>query len=347
MVTLIGVTLSYLIYNHHSLVNKRNAATFYKVMGKYNNEVGTSSKIEALSASLLGADYADGRLGEGHQGKYDKDPLSRFDVFDCTTYIETIFAGALSTSESEFMRHLQALRYQDSKISFTTRNHFPSSDWLPNNQDKLMDITAQVAAHDLKIATTDIDKKSWYQSMTNSRIQSIQLNADKKEALLLQLQQEGDQFVTQTVNTPYIDLTSVFVRGAVSDDVKVERESQRNTIINNTRFNDEERETKLQALELSIQIEDSSINQSLLDRIPSGSLISMVRPDYDIKEWIGTNMNITHQSIAIRKNSILYLRHASETKETVVDEDFVRYFSQYLVSPTLKGFNVQKLKTVN
>ena len=81
---------------------------------------------------------------------------------------------------------------------------------------------------------------------------------------------------------------------------------------------------------------------SLLDRIPNGSIISMVRPNYEVKKWIGTNLNITHQSIALRKDGKLYLRHASQLKKEVIDESFTEYFAKYTANSTLKGFNVQQ-----
>jgi hypothetical protein len=70
----------------------------------------------------------------------------------------------------------------------------------------------------------------------------------------------------------------------------------------------------------------------------------MVRPDWPLKQWIGTNMNVSHQGIVIRKDGVLYLRHASLTYKKVIDESFVDYFSQYSPESSLKGFNVQILR---
>ena len=257
----------------------------------------TEQRIVQLSASLLGAPYVDGNLGEGEFGQYDRDPLYRFDVFDCTTYVEAVLAGALSTSSHDFADNINKIRYQDGLVSFVTRNHFASADWLPNNQGLLQDITTQVGQAETLIATTVIDKPAWYQAMKEDRLQSLPDSVNKQERLDA-LHHEGQAFQAQSVSTAYVPLTAVF--------------------------------------------QGDQINQALLDRIPNGSIISMVRPDYDVKKWIGTNLNITHQSIAVRKDGQLFLRHASQLKKEVTDEDFIEYFAKYRDHATLKGFNVQQ-----
>lgn len=284
----------------------QNQTRFLTLVDSLNaSSQDTLSKIEMLSASLLGVQYVDGGLGEGENGKYDKDPLSRFDEFDCTTYVETILAGAMSHSASEFLPNLTKIRYHNGQISFVTRNHFPSADWLLNNHWFLKDVTSEVAGKETLIAKTTIDKKAWYQSMTMDRIQSVSASDKEKATLLASLREEGKAFKPEPVSTPYVPLSAVFIEHASGNLV---------------------------------------INQTLLDRIPSGSIISMVRPDYNVKKWIGTNMNVTHQSIAIRKKGTLFLRHASQLKKEVTDEDFVEYFSRYIKSPSLKGFNVQAVR---
>jgi len=258
-------------------------------------------KIEYLSSTLLDAPYVDGSLGEGNQGKYDKDPLVRFDVFDCTTYVEAVLAGALSNSTADFMPNLIKLRYKEGNVSFVTRNHFPSLDWIPNNQKVLMDITDQVAGRFVTMANTVIDKPAWYEKMTKDRLQCKEDDSIACSALLEQLRAEGKAFRPETVATPYVPLTALY-------------------------------------------LDDKAVNLALLDRIPSGSIINMVRPNWEIKQWIGTNMNVSHQSIAIRKGDTLFLRHASQTDKKVIDVDFLKYFSQYNETSSLQGFNVQVLK---
>jgi len=287
-------------------LNEANKASFFATIDANNIASQTailpaSSKIELLSATLLNASYLDGSLGEGAQGKYDKDPLIRFDVFDCTTYVEAVLAGAMSVSENDFMPNLMKLRYKDGTVSFVTRNHFPSADWIPNNQDKLMDITALVAGDSLVMAKTVIDKPAWYQKMGKDRLACVDESSETCDALLVLLRDEGKAYAAEPVVTPYVPLKALY-------------------------------------------LDETDVNQVLLDRIPSGSIINMVRPDWEIETWIGTNMNVSHQAIAIRKGEQLFLRHASQTNEKVMDVDLLDYFSEYSEKSSLKGFNVQVLR---
>jgi len=287
-------------------IDTANKALFYQTLDSYQVKLHPSSyaeKMDALSHVLLGTVYVGGSVGEGKQGKYDKDPLMRFDVFDCTTYVETLLAGVMSTSSAEFEANLMALRYKNGEVSFVSRNHFPSLDWFHNNQDKLLDITPEVAGGAAQVAKTVIDKAAWYQYLSDEILGCDAASSNECETLLGQLKAEGSDFTPEPAYLPYVPLTALFVG--------VER----------------------------------AVDQTLLDRIPSGSVISMVRPDWSLKQWIGTNMNVSHQGIAIRKNGELFLRHASLTHKKVVDENFAEYFSHYSNgTSSLKGFNVHILR---
>jgi hypothetical protein len=282
--------LFYQAIDHHSVQRDVFNASFY------------AEKMLVLSQVFLGAEYVGGSVGEGPFSKYDKDPLVRFDVFDCTTYVETLLAGVMSTSSAEFETNLMALRYQDGDVSFVSRNHFPSLDWFHNNQDKLQDITPDVAGGTAQVAQTLIDKAAWYQHLSGDVLGCDATTSNDCQRLLGQLKEEGRDFTPEPAYLPYVPLTALFIGT------------------------------------------ERAVNQALLDRIPSGSVISMVRPDWPLKQWIGTNMNVSHQGIAIRKEGVLYLRHASLTYKKVIDESFVDYFSQYSPESSLKGFNVQILR---
>ena len=52
------------------------------------------TRLTVISEYFKGRPYVLGNLGEGSQGKYDQEPLYRTDVFDCTTYVETVIALA-------------------------------------------------------------------------------------------------------------------------------------------------------------------------------------------------------------------------------------------------------------
>lgn len=273
---------------------------FYQEVENTPQAVPSEERINSLSKIFLGAPYVGGGLGEGEQGKYDKDPLVRFNEFDCTTYVETILAGVMSSSENDFMSSLLSFRYKDSNVTFISRNHFPSLDWIPNNQDKLKDITQLVAQKSLMTAEAIIDKTSWYQKMEKKNLHCDKDLSAQCDDLLDQLHGEGDAFLPEVASLDYVPLTALY-------------------------------------------LPSDKVDQSILDRIPSGSVISMVRPNWELKQWIGTNMNVSHQGFAIRKEGQLLLRHASVLHKKVIDEDFMDYFSRYTSASSLKGFNVQVL----
>ncbi|MFT2099413.1 N-acetylmuramoyl-L-alanine amidase-like domain-containing protein [Marinomonas sp. 2405UD66-6] len=282
---------------------------FYQELENTPHAVSSEERINSFSQIFLGVPYVGGGLGEGEQGKYDKDPLVRFNEFDCTTYVETILAGVMSSSENDFMPSLLSFRYKDSNVTFTSRNHFPSLDWIPNNQDKLKDITQLVAQESLMTAEAIIDKTSWYRKMEKKKLYCDKDLSAQCDGLLDQLHDEGDAFLPEVASLDYVPLTALYLPSSDKSD-------------------------------------DASfiVDQSILDRIPSGSVISMVRPNWELKQWIGTNMNVSHQGFAIRKEGQLLLRHASVLHKKVIDEDFVDYFSRYTSTSSLKGFNVQVLR---
>lgn len=80
---------------------------------------------------------------------------------------------------------------------------------------------------------------------------------------------------------------------------------------------------------------------SLLDQIPHMAIIEIVRPNWQLKEKIGTNLNVSHLGFAVRKEGQLYFRNASSIHKKVVDELLVEYLERYLNSPTVKGINIQ------
>ncbi len=92
-----------------------------------------ADRIQSISARYLGVPYLLDPLGEGPHGAIDRDPLVRFNRFDCQTFVETVLAQARGHSDAEFAAELRALRYRDGKVDFAARNHFPDVDWIPNN----------------------------------------------------------------------------------------------------------------------------------------------------------------------------------------------------------------------
>ena len=253
----------------------------------FGSSAPLSGRIEAISSRFLGHPYVLGPLGEG-PGAYDKDPLYRFDVFDCTTFVETVMALSLAKDFKDFERLMNLIRYKDGVVSFVARNHFTDADWIPNNASAgfLRDITQTVAGKNgAKVATAVIDKAAWYRKMKFDDV--------------------GQNIKPETVSIPYVALDSIFP-------------------------------------------ESGGVDQDLLDRIPSGAVVNVVRPNWDLAKAIGTRMNVSHQIFMIRKNGRLLVRQATSAgQKKVVDMDVIEFLRPLLQSPTIKGINVLEVVEPN
>ncbi|MES2999010.1 MAG: N-acetylmuramoyl-L-alanine amidase-like domain-containing protein [Pseudomonadota bacterium] len=168
-------------------------------------------RVVHYSAGLLGSPYQLGALGEGPAGKYDKNPLYRFDYFDCETYLDTVMAMALAKNFIDFKERINHIRYRQGQIAFIQRNHFPSADWIPNNKRNgyIRELTYTIAGQKTKITTTLINRRNWYQHFTTNSIQIPYLSTPEKSILLAQLKKEGQKFPNEEVSIAYIPLAEL------------------------------------------------------------------------------------------------------------------------------------------
>ncbi|MDD5304659.1 MAG: DUF1460 domain-containing protein, partial [Elusimicrobia bacterium] len=166
-----------------------------------------------MSSRFLDRPYMVSPLGEGSSGVYDKDPLYRFDGFDCTTFVETVMALSLAKDSGDFERLINLIRYERGAVSFTARNHFTDADWIPNNirAGFLRDITSIVAGKEgNQIASAVIDKAGWYRKMGVSSLSVPGASQQDLAALLANLNSEGQNIPPKTVSIPYVSLDSIF-----------------------------------------------------------------------------------------------------------------------------------------
>jgi hypothetical protein len=272
-----------------------------RIQNRIGTEVGVpaADRVLGWGESLLEVPYVAGPFGEGPLGVYDRSPLSRFDAFDCMTFVETVTALSISDSQGEFQTALNRIRYKDGEISFIARNHFTDLDWIPNNvrAGVYRDVTESVAPGRTAVAQALIDKRAWYAKLPPSRIQIPGISDADKENLLVELRAEGLRFSPEEATVPYIPLTALFGPGG----------------------------------------------GEIFDRIPSGSVVNIVRPNWDLVALIGTHLNISHQGFAVRKNGVLYFLEASEVLKKVAMVPLADYLRGYLASPTIKGVNILEI----
>lgn len=77
----------------------------------------------------------------------------------------------------------------------------------------------------------------------------------------------------------------------------------------------------------------------ILKRIPSGAIINIVRPQWDLREAIGTFLDVSHQGFAIRVGDVLYFRHASQGKY-VMQEPLEQYMARMLTVRSIGGIQI-------
>jgi hypothetical protein len=272
-----------------------------QILKKHQNVLTLSRRIELFSKDFLGLPYGfGGPLGEGPQGRYDQDPLYRFDSFDCTTYVETVFSLSLAQTPNEFEFMMNKIRYEDGEIDYLKRNHFPSLQWIPFNVQNglLKEINHLIVSKtEQKLAEATIDLPNW---LTHIKIEELKLpllSESEKEVRLEELHGLHVFFTPQVakLNNKSID-----------------------TLVNNPK---------------------------LLKKIPHGALVNFVRPNWDLRETIGTHMNVSHQGLIFQIRGKTWLRHASSGGQKIVtDVLFLDYIEKYINHPTLKGVQFMSLE---
>lgn len=273
-------------------------------------------RLEAFSRLFLGRPYAfHSALGEGPEGYFDQNPLERFDTFHCVTFLETVVALSLAKNEADFRDVLRKIRYRQGKIAFESRNHFPELDWIPNNvaNGVFRDVTAEVAGKETTwLAKATVDRGAWYRFMGPDRI--VLPNADDatRAARLDELHHRGDKLKPVKASIRYIPLHVLFPQPPQTAEKPLDATVPENT--------------------------------ELFGRIENGTVVSIVRPNWNVLKVIGTRMNVSHQGMLFRKDGVLYLRHAKrEVGKKITQEPFVDYLRRAIAFKTIGGIHLLKV----
>jgi hypothetical protein len=127
------------------------------------SDVDLAARLERVTRPFLDAPYVLSPLGEGEGRGPDTDPRLRFDAFDCTTFVETGLALALSRGLDDARQRLDLIRYDRGVVDFVTRRHFPEAEWIPAlvRAGLLADITRQVGGADVVVERKRIGPDIW------------------------------------------------------------------------------------------------------------------------------------------------------------------------------------------
>lgn len=261
-------------------------------------------RINWISHHFLGTIYELGALGEGPKARYDQFPQYRIDAFDCDTFVNTVLSLALADSVHSFQQCQKYNRYKEGKVSYLYRNHFMSLDWNINNQQRGI----------LKDITFNIKDKT---------------------------QHPVALYAVAFINKPgwYQHKTLATIR------LQKENKKKQQDLLEELKKKGSQLESvKAKIPYIPFTVLFSKHNEPdlyLFSQIPDGSIIEIVRPNWDLRQLIGTALNVSHLGFAIKKNGTIYFRQASSQQGKVIDVPLIDYLKDAKSSPTIKGINIQ------
>lgn len=272
------------------------------------NQLQGSAGYERLlraSQAFLGLPYMAGACGEGEMGEFDQSPPYRNDCFDCVTFVNTVLALMHAADLAEFKQAIVAVNYYQSKPCYLSRFHFMSADWMVENaiQGVIEDITYTV-----------IDKAG------GALQRDAQTTIDKPNWLR------------------YRSLEDIKLLGdvAAADAMRRLDDLHRQASL----YHCTEVVTPYLALDDLFDRHGQHID-NVLEQIPLGSLLLIVRPNWDLRQQIGTCLNVSHIGFVVDVGGELVYRQASSVEGGVCDVPLIDYLKRCVKSPTIAGINLQ------
>lgn len=200
--------VAFLFIQLAAFASPRDEAAIF--LEKFESLNDTSKRMDSLSQEFLGLPYGDGGpLGEGPEGRYDQDPLYRFDTFDCTTYVETIVSLALSRDVNAFETQMDEIRYEHGEIDYLKRNHYPSLQWIPFNihNGLLSEINEEIAPlQEIQVASAIINLPDWLKMIKINEIKVPYASDEEKLRLLNELHEKANLYSPVRANLNYVPI---------------------------------------------------------------------------------------------------------------------------------------------
>lgn len=118
-------------------------------------------RIKAITQPWVGTTaYLLGALGEADG--IDPQPVTRYDAFDCLTFVEEVMALALSPDPARAHEVRMALRYRDgAPFTYANRRHFMLAEWISGTEDEgwTRDITADLPGAERR--SKEVTAETW------------------------------------------------------------------------------------------------------------------------------------------------------------------------------------------
>lgn len=261
-------------------------------------------RIVYFSQQCLGRPYLFDACGEGPSGRFDQSPVYRFDWFDCLTFVNTVLALSMSDDLSSFQRNLVRVTYQQGERAYHRRHYFMGVDW--NVSNAALGLVEDMTA-EVAVSSQLLQASAWIDRPAYFRHKTV--------ADLQLLTVQDDAALAKRLSELH----------ALADDVIAEQ-------------------SLMTYIPISVLVsERGEANEAVFQKIPQSAVVEIVRPNWPMKEKLGTNMNVSHLGFAIWKEGALYLRHAGSIAEKVLDERLADYLMRFRDSETVKGIHVQRV----
>jgi hypothetical protein len=268
------------------------------LLAKFQGYESVVTRMDLYSNGFMDLPYGSGGpLGEGESGRYDQDPLYRFDAFDCTTFVETVVSLALTHDVNAFENKMDEIRYENGEVDYLKRNHFPSLQWIPNNvrNGLLKEINHMILpASERKLAEAVINLPGWLKMIKIEEIIVPMATLEERQNLVEELHALSVQYSPIVATLDYLPISVLLTKPQV------------------------------------------------LKRIPHGTIVNFVRPNWDLTDVIGTHMNVSHQGFIFQRKEGTILRHASTTGK-VMEIGLLEYLKKFENHPTLKGIHLMQV----
>ena len=264
-----------------------------------------AERLEYISQAWLNKPYLLFALGEGENAAFDQHPLYRTDAFDCETFVDTVLALTLSTNINEFKQRMNQIRYQNGHVDFLKRNHFTGLEWntVNHQQGFIKDITPSITHN-------------------------------KKTVYLI-----SQTTINKSGWYKYLSANRIYLPNS-SDEQKL-IQYQKLKALGSTQ---EIATSEVTYLPLTALFDAKGhLHRDILNQIPNGAIMEIVRPQWNLEKKIGTQLDISHLGFLIYKKGILYFRNASSKHQKVIDQKLDDYLIKCLKSPTIKGIHIEKI----
>lgn len=161
---------------------KSALASLSQLWSEADGVADRSARVRLFALAFLGKPYLLGACGEGLQGRYDQFPLFREDAFDCLTYVNTVLALAYAGQEAQILPNLVAVNYLNNSVSYVSRCHYMTSDWLVKNvQDRRLQWITESLGFAVHTATGVLNRKQFFSEKTAQQLRLIESVTDAEK----------------------------------------------------------------------------------------------------------------------------------------------------------------------